>query len=339
MFGKRLFRGIIALLVVLPTFGGALGATRASAQDGANCTIRADIASGSSAQSMQSGGMTRSYRLYVPSGYDPSQPTPLVLSLHGFAANPGEQERDTGWDEVAERENFIVVYPSGTGSPARWNAGQREIAGMRQRSGGLFQQFLGGFFETVPVDDVGFIRDLVAALSDQLCIDAARVYVNGMSNGGGMTNRLACEAADVFAAAGMVAGAYTDFGVCDPARPISVIAFHGVKDPIVPYDGNREIVFPAVETWVADWAARDQCDAAPETIAGTVGAVTGTRYTGCAADAEVDFYSIADGGHTWPGGDMGRLPLIETLLGKTSYDINASETMWAFFAAHPMPAS
>ncbi len=334
MWAKRILHLVTAALVALPTFGGAL-----QAQDSPSCTIRADIASGSSTQQIESGGMTREYVLYIPPGYVPSQPTPLVVSLHGFAGNPHEQERDSGWDDVAGRENFIVVYPAGTGSPLRWNAGQRELQ-TRLRQGGLFERMLGErFFETVQADDVGFIRDLIAHLSDQLCIDGARIYVNGMSNGGGMTNRLACEAADVFAAAGMVAGAYTDFGGCQPSRPIPVIAFHGVEDPIVPYQGVSEVYFPAIETWAADWAARDQCGATPAAIPGTVGDVTGTRYTGCAGDAEVDFYTITDGGHTWPGGAMGSQPLMGLLLGKTSTDINASETMWVFFSAHPMPAS
>jgi polyhydroxybutyrate depolymerase len=149
-----------------------------------------------------------------------------------------------------------------------------------------------------------------------------------------MTNRLACEAADVFAAVGTVAGAYTDFpGGCNPARPVPVVAFHGVTDPIVPYEGDERIHFPAIETWVQDWAKRDSCSLTPEAIPGTQGDVTGTRYTGCAGGAQVDFYSISDGGHTWPGGSMG----LAFLLGKTTQDIDASETMWAFFAAHPMP--
>ncbi len=336
MWTKRVLHLVVAALVAQSTFGGAI-----SAQDapGSPC-VGSRAAQGINHFTVEYGGLTREYYLYIPESYvvgQPiTQPVPLVMSLHGFAGNPREQERDSGWDAIAERENFLVVYPAGTGSPLRWNAGQHEIPGLRQRSGNLLEQFLSGFFETVPADDVSFIRALIDELQAFYCIDPMRIYVNGMSNGGGMTNRLACQAADVFAAAGMVAGAYTDFGGCDPARPIPVIAFHGVKDPIVPYDGDREIVFPAIETWVADWAARDQCAASPETIAGTVGAVTGTRYTGCAGDAEVDFYSIADGGHTWPGGNMGRLPLAALMIGKTSHDINASETMWTFFVAHPM---
>ena len=238
------------------------------------------------------------------------------------------------WNELAEAEDLIVVYPQGTGSPARWNAGQTEIPGLpRPRAQGALTEVLSHFFETVQVDDVAFIRDLIAHLSDQLCVDAARIYANGLSNGGGMTNRLACELADEIAAVGTVAGAYTEFpGGCNPSRPMPVIAFHGVVDPIVPYEGNAQIHFPAIATWAADWAARDLCDPTPETIDGTVGAVTGIRYIDCADNAEVDFYTIADGGHTWPGG----FPIPAFLVGKTSQDIDASATMWTFFQAHPL---
>ena len=128
---------------------------------------------------------------------------------------------------------------------------------MREQARGPLAQFLSGFFETVPVDDVAFMRDLIAPdLSDQFCIDPARIYVNGMSNGGGMTNRLACELSDQIAAVAWSSGAYTDFpGGCHPTRPVPVMAFHGKEDPIVPYEGNPLIHFPPIEQWVADWAA------------------------------------------------------------------------------------
>lgn len=301
-----------------------------------SCTGKTTVPTGTTEAALDSGGLEREYRVYIPPGYDPAQPTPLVLTLHGFAGSAAQQQADSGWDAVAERENFIAVYPHGTGAPARWNAGQNRIAELEQERRGLLGDFLGGFFESVPTDDVAFIRDLLIALQADYCIDPARIYVNGLSNGGGMTNRLACELADQIAAVGMVAGAYTEFPEgCNPSRPVPVIAFHGVLDPIVPYAGDAEINFPAVEDWAADWAARNECNPASESIPDTVGAVTGWRYTDCAGDAEVVFYSIADGGHTWPGGSMG----MEFLIGKTSTDIAASETMWVFFQAYPLPQS
>ncbi len=327
---RRFVVVVVILLAAALTFSGAA----AQAQSGAGaCAGSASVTPGLREGTLEAGGLTREYLIYVPESYDGTQAVPLVLSLHGFSAFPAQQMRDSGWNAIADRENFVVVYPAGTGAPSRWNAGQHELPGFRAEDvRGPLSGLLGSFFETVPADDVAFIRDLVGQLEADLCIDAARVYVNGMSNGGGMTNRLACEAADVFAAAGMVAGAYTDFGGCNPARPMPIVAFHGVEDPIVPYAGDERVRFPAVESWVADWAARDQCHETPETISGTVGMVTGSRYVGCAGNAEVDFYSIADGGHTWPGGAMS----IPFLIGKTSQDIDASATMWAFFAAHDL---
>lgn len=260
-------------------------------------------------------GATRSYRLYVPSTLDPEAPAPLVLSLHGFTSNPGQQQFFSKWDEIAETENFIVVYPQGTGAPLRWNAGIR-----------LFNR-------ADQTDDVGFIRALIARLSGEFCIDPARVFVNGLSNGAGMSHRLACDLSDVIAAAGGVAGAYPGANdACETGRPVPIIAFHGTEDPIVPYDGN--LALPGIEGWAAAWAARNGCNGSTEAIP-AVGDVRGLRYLNCQDDAEVVLYTVEGGGHTWPGG--GVIP--EFLVGKTNQDVSASALMWEFFKAHPLAAA
>lgn len=326
---RQIFHSLIALLLLLPSFGGTVSAQG----NAAACSGKAAVTAGLSAQTIQSGGETRSYLVYVPANYDPTQPIPLVFSLHGFSSNAREQAGYAHWDKIADSDPLIAVYPNGTGSPQRWNAGQRQIAGVREQARGPLAQFLSGFFESVPADDVAFMRDLIAHLSDQFCVDSARIYFNGMSNGGGMTNRLACELSDQIAAVGMVSGAYTEFpGGCNPTRPVPVIAFHGITDPIVPYEGNPLINFPAIPTWAADWAKRDQCSLTSTPIDATKGDVSGVRYTGCADNAEVDFYTISDGGHTWPGSR----PTLQFILGKTTQDIDATSTMWAFFKAHPL---
>jgi polyhydroxybutyrate depolymerase len=303
---------ILAFIAALMISGTAFADAPAQAE--CNPALAA-VTPGDSTRTLESGGMTRSYLLHVPPDYDHTRPTPLVLSLHGFASNATQQEFFSKWDEIADEENFLVVYPQGDGMPPRWNGGPSI------------------FTRRNPVDDVGFIRDLIAQVSVDYCVDAARVYVNGLSNGGGMTHRLACELADVIAAVGTVAGAYPrDTDDCEPARPISVMAFHGTDDPIVPYDGSA--IFPVVEDWVAEWAVRDGCDAAPEIIAAT-GDASGVRYVNCDAGGEVIFYTIDGGGHTWPGGN----PIPEIIGGKTSEDISASATMWTFFQAHPLDAT
>jgi polyhydroxybutyrate depolymerase len=195
------------------------------------------------------------------------------------------------------------------------------------------------------VDDVQFIRDLLDQLPGMAAVDPERVYATGMSAGGAMSHRLACELADRIAAAGVVAGPMVD-APCAPSRPVPMIAFYGTADPLVNYEGGRVVhgpeseplrslmgdstpnaVLMPAETWAAGWVGRNGCSPVPEPIPAQ-GDVSGQRYTGCEDGADVVFYRIEGGGHTWPGGT----PL--SIVGKTSKDIDASETMWEFFKEH-----
>lgn len=309
--GARHFRVIAMLTFVIALFGmGVLGA--AAQSENPACAAGASFEAGQSNHSMTWGEGERSYRLYVPESYDPAQPTPLVLSLHGFASNPAQQEGFSAWNAVADEENFIVAYPAGTGFPLRWNSG-------------LF---------TGAVDDTAFLADLIDHLSDEWCIDPARVYINGLSNGAGMSYRFACEMADRVAAIGGVAGAYNAApGGCEPSQPVPVILFHGTDDPIVPYEGGTAndpgaTAFPSVEEYARDWAERNECELTPETISGLPDSVSAIRYTGCADDVEVAFYTILGGGHTWSGSGE-TIPAF--IGGATNREIESSAVMWAFF--------
>lgn len=279
---------------------------------------------GLSRRVLESGRMQRGYLLYVPGSYDPARPMPLVISLHGFASNPAGQKYLSGWEKLAEKENFLVVYPQGTSSPLRWNASAD--------------------FGTGQVDDVAFVRDLLANLRQLLNIDQSRIYINGMSNGGAMTARLACEMADVFAAAGIVSGPPVNIpGGCHPARPVPLIAFYGTADPLVKYNGGttdsspvtrllrlptHRVTLPPVKPWIEAWAQHNGCNLIPQILPGR-GETSGVRYTGCQQEAEVVFYTIDGGGHTWPGGSP-------TFVGKTSHSIDATSEMWGFFKTHAM---
>jgi polyhydroxybutyrate depolymerase len=167
--------------------------------------------------SLVSAGEKRSYLLYVPESYDPTVPTPLIITLHGFAQWPANQAGVSQWNELADEYGFIVVYPAGTGFPMRW------------RTWGAPGS------DTDPMQDVTFISDLIDKLSAEYNIDPARVYANGLSNGGGMSFVLSCKLSERIAAFGSVAGAYSlPWGECNPARPLPAIVFHGTADPIVP---------------------------------------------------------------------------------------------------------
>jgi polyhydroxybutyrate depolymerase len=253
---------------------------------------------------------------------------PVVFALHGFAGNGHGLRSIAVWEPIAEREKFLVVYPDGSSFPLRWNIGP---------------------VANIPtVDDVGFIRDVIADLAAIAPVDRARVYVTGFSNGGQMTHRIACRLADQVAAVGIVDG--FDAGMlapCDASRPVPLMAFFGTDNPLAGADyppwfqrlinvtiDETEPPLPAnaIELWLAAWAERNECGPSPSRLP-AAGNASGIRYEACADDAEVIMYSIEGQGHAWPGGPA--LPL----LGGSVSDINASEVLWAFFKQHPLPDS
>lgn len=260
--------------------------------------------------SMASSGERREYLLYVPGSYDRSQPTPLVISMHGAAGWPAQQMNLSGWNRLAESQGFLVVYPSGA-----------EGAGPR-------------VWHVAEAREVRFISELIDKLEAGYNIDPARIYVNGLSNGGGMTFVLSCALSSRIAAVGMVGAAqFLPFSWCTDHRAVPMIAFHGTADPMMPYNGGRSWIapdlFPSVPAWTAAWARRNRCGGKP--VESPVAAdVTRIEYTDCADGAAVVLYRIQGGGHTWPGGK----PLPEWLAGSTSNGIDATSQMWEFFRQH-----
>lgn len=266
--------------------------------------------------SIVSVGEEREYLLYVPASYDPATPTSLVLSLHGAAGWPALQRDVTGWNRLADEEGFLVVYPSGVESegPRVWRV---------EKGPGLAK-------------DVRFFSDLLDRIESTYTVDRRRIYVNGLSNGGGMSFVLSCTLGDRIAAVGTVAAAQTlPPSACRDPRPVPLIAFHGTGDPIVPYEGGTSwigpIDFPDVSMWTASWARRNGCE--PEPVESAPAAdVTSRRYRGCGAGADVVLYTVHGGGHTWPGGEV----LPEWFLGPTTKTVDATRRMWEFFEKHPL---
>jgi len=259
-----------------------------------------------------SAGEERRYLLYVPESYDPSVPTPLVITFHGLAQWPANQATVSRWNELADQYGFIVVYPAGTRLPMRWRTW--DVPGATK--------------------EVTFISDLIDKLSTEYNIDPTRIYANGLSNGGGMSFVLSCKLSERIAAFGSVAGAYSfPWEQCDPSRPLPAILFHGTADPIVPYQGGvagpSGLLFPAIPDWVGELARRNGCDETPQVLPDS-GDVSSEEYSNC--DGDVVFHTIAGGGHSWPGSDY--LPRI--IVGETTMDIDASRTMWEFFQQHPL---
>lgn len=255
------------------------------------------------------GGLARTIRVHVPASYDPTRPTPVVLDFHGYTMSAQTQADLTRLPAKADSAGFIAVHADGTGTPQGWNAGD-----------------CCGTPAATNLDDVGFALALLDELEARLCVDARRVYATGFSNGGFLAHRLACEAADRVAAIAPVSGVI-GIDTCTPSRPVPVMHFHGTADTIVPYDGGGLTGFRAVETTIAEWAARNDCTGEPvETFA--QGDSRCLAHRTCSGGAEVTLCTVTGGGHTWPGGAY--FPG-----GHITTDLSATDAMWDFFVAHP----
>ncbi len=248
------------------------------------------------------GGLKRTYLLHVPPGLE--HPNALVLNLHGGSQTGRKQAAATNYDAIADQYGWIVAYPDGI--DFSWADGRGAATPDRQK-----------------VDDVGFLATLIARLSHDYGIPRGRVFVTGMSAGGFMANRLACERADLVAA---IAPVSSTLGVdvhCNPSKPVSVLAIHGTADKVVPYRGGRMVgrggasTVVSAPTMVDRWLAFDHCPPAT-----TVSIDGGKRVAafGCADGTEVAFVTIDGWGHTWP-------------LGRTT-PFDASQATARFFAAH-----
>jgi polyhydroxybutyrate depolymerase len=275
---------LMAVVAVLLCFV-AQGGTRASALPG-----------GDAPRELVFGGMPRTYQVHVPAGLD--HPTGLVINLHGAGQTGGEQAAITNYNAVADQHGFVVAYPDGI--DFSWADGRG--ASVPDRQG---------------VDDVGFLVAIIDQLSRDYGVAPGRVFATGMSAGGFMATRLACERADLVSAIAPVAGSLGVAYPCAPSRPVSVLEMHGTADPVVPFAGGTmlgrggysDIVAPPA--MAQRWRDVNRCPApVEETVPGA------HRFTsaGCADGTEVVFVQVDGGGHIWPA--------------------DASQASGQFFAAH-----
>lgn len=268
---------------------------------------------GKSTQSIEVGGMSRSFRLYRPANL-PAQ-APLVVMLHGGFGSAEQAERYYGWDDKADQEHFAVLYPDGQNHA--WNTGGGCCGDPGRQN----------------TDDVAFVTTAVQTVEGEMPIDPARIYATGISNGGMMAYRLACDS-DVFAAIGPDSA--TQLGDCPAPKPLSVLHIHGTADTRIRYnggqgDGAAKIDGPPVPTLNATWRTIDSC--APPTT--TTAAPVTTSVAECPGGRTVELVTIAGAGHQWPGSPQ--RPGLETLLGTDppATALNATDVFWQFFAAHP----
>ena len=186
-----------------------------------DCANLPDVSVGLSTEVLTSGGNEYNYQFTVPSSYDGS-PLPVVLDFHGIGSNGAQQAVFSGWSAAAESEGFLSVQPTGL------------MADGDDRASWELPQF-----ETSDRNDIQFVVDLIDVISSQICIDPARIYSTGMSNGGLFTSTVVCELSERIAAAVSVAGV-THHESCSPTRAVPYLAFHGTDDTVVPFNGGGE---------------------------------------------------------------------------------------------------
>jgi polyhydroxybutyrate depolymerase len=255
-----------------------------------NRTVRVDDA-----------GVARDVLVHVPPATTGA--LPLVLALHGAGETGPDFARDTGFDRLADQQRFLVAYPSAGGKHPFWN-----ISGNHGTR-----------------DHVEQLEKSLDALEAAVCVDPARVFATGVSNGGGFAARLGCELSGRLAGIAAVAGGYRSLPPCNPERPLPVLEIHGTADHVVPYQGRPPDGAGSVDRWLADWRRIDACSGAPLRRPIERG-VAEIKWTGCAQQTVVEHLRLAGVRHGWPGGNRIAAP---------PAPFSATWWTWAFFRGLP----
>jgi polyhydroxybutyrate depolymerase len=284
----------------------------------------------------------RSYYIFVPDNYQPERSTPLLLVFHGGVGQGNIMAIKTGFNEIAEQDNFIVVYPNGIkrDSGEQWNDGRN-------------------LPDEDNIDDISFVTTLIEQIQQSWNINQKKIYAVGGSNGGFFTQRLACEIPDIFAAAASVSATLAKAlqSRCQtPIKAIPLLMINGTHDKLVPWRGgsitireNAEIL--SVPETIEFWRIYNNCfDDLTREIIGQ-GKVVKTEYFSSNGDRNLSIlhYAIRGAGHGWPGSNMEPIldnvttkearqftRLRQRLVGSINQDINASQIIWEFFQNHSL---
>jgi polyhydroxybutyrate depolymerase len=313
----RLHKRLVLRVFACPILAGVLFMGGFLAPD-RGCT--ADVE-----QKIRIQGIERSYHVHSPNLRD-QEAVPLVLMLHGGGGSGVLAATQTRFSDEADREGFIVAYPDGTDR-------YRPMRNLLGKAGFLTWNAGGccGYAMSQSINDVGFLRAVIGEIERDYRIDPRRVYVAGISNGGMMAYRLACEASDIIAAVGVVSGVLVT-QPCVPSVPVSVIDIHGTHDEYVPLNGGvgrKSLVdtpYPPIRDSISFWAGIDQC---VKSQAHAKNGVLIRNYEQCRGDTAVTYIVIEGGGHAWPGGER-----MSPLLDAPSTAVTATAVVWQFFAAH-----
>ena len=258
----------------------------------------------------------REYTVHVPPGYTVGDNLPLVINMHGLSSSKSVQMSYSNFNAVADTANFIVVYPQGLVGTTLW---------------GVTDTQWDAYFGT-GTKDLEFLDTLIDQMYYDYAIDLTRVYSTGMSNGGFMSYRLACELSDRIAAIASVAGAMTfqQETNCNIEHPMPILQFAGTADSTVLYNG-QPLFHSSIPDLMDFWKNLNNCTLdstvvnVPNVFAFDSTETSIIDFSQCDSFSQVQLYKITNGGHTWPGA----IPVPS--LGRTSQDFKASPVIWNFF--------
>ena len=266
--------------------------------------------------------MERSYRIHFPANYNPKNTYPLVLAFHGGGGNPRQFEKSSGFDTMADKYGYILVYPAGTGTLRNklltWNP-EMHIQTYSSRNN---------------IDDTGFVKELITKLENENKVDSKRIYIVGHSNGAMMVQCLASKSPQMFAAAVSISGTIggqvdknsKEVTISTPKSPVSFMEIHGMKDTNVNYYGGKtfagfkskkERIDISVTRTVEFWTKADNCNSSP--VITNTSAYTKEDYNQCGDKLEVVLYAVKNGTHS---------------LKNLAEQIDLNEIIWDFFNKH-----
>jgi len=288
----------------------------------------------------------RTYVVHLPQGYDSQQHYPVVILLHGRDQDAAEMARITHFNELADKDSIIAVYPNAMNG--RWNIGAGQPQYYRRgpyRRPGVWGPGYPPGPRRGPGErgegpargaDIPFFNRMLDKLSSHYSVDTRRIYATGLGEGGFTALHMGCDMADRIAAIAVAAAAMPKTLNCVPSRPIPFLFVNGTDDPIVHYDGGRYrdglLHLLSAEDSAKQWARLNRCAEKPaeSKLPSSQKGWKDTKvymFDGCQQNAQVALYAIKDGGHTWPGGEQ---YLNEKEIGKTSHAFNANEVIWSF---------
>jgi polyhydroxybutyrate depolymerase len=262
-------------VLALAVAGGVLAHGHADVHDAVTVPACVPPAAGTHRIVVQAGRAPVS--LHVPTGPSTTG-RPLIVVLPGAGQTGADIAAYTGYSRLADQRGFLVAYPTATGARPFWNVSGQEPG---------------------KPDDVAYLRKVITALVAVSCADGTRVGMTGVSNGGGMTARMACDAADLLSGAAPVAGGYSTLPDCHPERPLPILEIHGERDTVVPYKGTGPTHAGAVGDWLRDWLGRDACTGTAHRST-PAPRVQELRWT-CPDGRAVVHDRVLDAEHGWPG--------------------------------------